>query len=49
MTQKFRGVGLNGSDRTHSTENHRSIQERIDPIKICEEMVAENTDPKPKD
>ena len=36
-------------DWTHSSENHRCIQERIDPAQVRYEMITDNTDSKSKD
>jgi hypothetical protein len=43
-SENFRRVARQRIDRTHSGEDHRGIQERIDPAQVREEMIAENTD-----
>jgi hypothetical protein len=36
------------ADWTHSAENHRRIQERIDPAQVRKPMITQNTDSKSK-
>jgi hypothetical protein len=39
-SEEFPGTGLEGSHRSHAGENHRGVQEGIEPGQIFEEMVA---------
>src|SRR6476646_4447114 len=49
-SENFRRVGGQRiADWTHSCENHRRIQERIDPAQMSKDMVAKNPDSKSTD
>ena len=32
-------------DRSHSRQDHRSVEQRVDPLQLCKVMIPEHTDP----
>jgi len=48
-SEEFRPVSMQNIHRTHSRENHGSIQERINPIELAQVMVPRDAKPQAKD
>ena len=45
-SEQFGGGRLQLIDRAHSAENHRRVEQRIDPSQMRDEVVSENADAK---
>ena len=44
-SEQFCGRSLKLIDRTHPAENHRRVEQRIDPAQVRDEMVTADSDP----